>query len=212
MLRPKSHKHKIVTGISNSIIVFRIYSCCQISTSFTFIAYSMYYWVPVTSGLIQTDSLALLQRTSELKQLLHVHSLCMSPARLSCHLAHSYGQYRLCSVAWGYVACVARLSYSNSTLHCALRPARLATDYFTRPSPTCPPPPPRNHHQTTTVASSLSSRAGDGSWNFGSRSHLCRSCFKNITITYFLIPKISSFTPPPHHSPSPISTTFFLND
>lgn len=141
----------------------------------------------------------------------------MSPARLSCHLAHSYGHYsvyRLCSVAWGYVACVARLSYSNSTLHCALRPTRLATDYFTRPSPTCPPPP-HNHHQTTTVASSLSSRTGDGSWNFGSRSHLCHSCFKNNTIKYFFIPKISSFTPPPpitHHYPFPQPSFECLKD
>lgn len=165
--------------------------------------------------LIQTDDLALSERTSELKQLLRVDCVChLLGYRVTLRIVTDTTLfYRLCSVAWGYVACVARLSYSNSTLHCALRPARLATDYFTRPSPTCPPPH-HNHHQTTTVASSLSSRTGDGSWNCGSRSHLCHICFKNNIIKYFLIPKISFFTPPPRHhpSPSPISTTLFLSD
>lgn len=134
----------------------------------------------------------------------------MSPARLSCHLAHSYGHYsvyRLCSMAWGYVACVARLSYSNSALHCALRPARLATDYFTRPSPTCPftPPPPQPSPNHNTVASSLSSRTGDGSLNFLGLGHTSVKAVSKTILKIFFDPKnkILYPSPIPHHHPLP---------
>lgn len=146
-VKTKIHKHKILTGMSNSIIVFRMYSCCQISTSFTIIAYSMYYLVPVTSVLIQTDGLALSERTSELKQLLRV-----------CHLLGYRVTLRIVTdttlfigyVLWHEVMLHVQLVYHTPTQHC-IALYGLATDYFTRPSPTCPRP-----HHTTIIKQQLS--------------------------------------------------------